>query len=193
MSDSLLDVIDFFKRLPKETDKAASLAINQVVQRGGMSLIRSDILSQIAFPQDYLTDDRLRITKYAKTADLEAVISARHRPTSLARFAQGQALGSRARIGVKVTVKRGRTEHLRQSWLVRLKNGNIGLAVRVKPGETFGNKNIQPTVWLVPDRIALLYGPSVDQVFDTTRDRVSTPIGNMVQAEFLRQFHRLTQ
>lgn len=193
MTDSLLDVIDFFKRLPAETDKAARLAINQVTQRSAMPLIRSEILDEIAFPRDYLTTDRLAITKFAKAGDLESVITARHRPTSLARFAQGQALGSRARIGVKVQVKRGQTQSLRNAWLVKLKNNNIGLAVRVKPGETFGNKREAPKVWLVPDRVALLYGPSVDQVFADVRDDVSKPVADLLAAEFFRQFYRLTQ
>lgn len=155
-----------------------------------MTLIRRSILDDVAFPKDYLTDDRIGLRKKARPGDLEAVISARHRPTSLARFAApGTSLGSRARIGVKVRVKPGKTVVLRQSWLVTLRNGNIGLAVRVKPGETFAGRNETPN-WLVPGRVALLYGPSIDQVFRDVSQETAEPIGRMVLQEYFRQFAR---
>lgn len=192
MADSILDAIEYFQRFPKVAEQAAQLSINTVANRSGMKLIRSSILDEIAFPRDYLTTgDRLKVTKNATPGNLEAVITARERPTSLARFAGGQSLGSRAKIGVKVTVKKGGGTLLKQSWLVRLKNGNIGLAVRLKPGESFENKTGDVRVWLVPDKVALLYGPSVDQVFrQVSRDK-AVPIGNMVTQEFLRQFNRI--
>lgn len=192
MANSILDAVEFFERLPVETTKAAQLAINTVSNRGGLTLIRRSILDEIAFPRDYLTGDRLKVAQNATSANLESIIAARHRPTSLARFAaSGTSIGSRARIGVRVTVKKGNTQMLKQSWLVRLNNGNIGLAVRVKPGEDIGNRNDPVRVWLSPG-VALLYGPSVDQVFRDVAEKVAPPISVMVQREFLRQFARLT-
>ena len=201
MADSILDAVEFIRRLPKQADTAARLAINQVAQRGGLSLIRSSILDEIAFPRDYLKGDRLGITQYAKPNDLEAVITARERPTSLARFAQGQPIGSKARLGVRVTVGKGKTSVLRSAWLVRLPRGerksadnfNIGLAVRVKPGESIRGKKSEHQAWLVPGKVALLYGPSVDQIFREVSADAAKPISLMVQAEFLRQFERLTK
>lgn len=200
MADSILDAIDFFRRLPNQADTAARLAINQVAARGGLKLIQSSILDEIAFPKDYLKGDRLAITKYAKPGDLEAVITARERPTSLARFAQGQVLGSKQKLGVSVTVGRGRKTMLRQAWLVRLKRGerkssdsfNIGLAVRLKPGTSLANKKGEHRAWLVPGKVALLYGPSVNQVFREVSADVAGPIGEQVAEEFFRQFRRLT-
>lgn len=196
MADSLLDLIGFYQRLPDVTEQAAQLAINSTASRGGMTLIRRSILDEIAFPKDYLQGDRLQVKQKANKTNLEAVIAARERPTSLARFASGQSLGSRARIGVRVTVRRGSTQVLRNAWLVRLNGGqggqNIGLAVRLKPGESLNNKNKPHRNWLVPDKVALLYGPSVDQVFSHVRVDVSPAIGNMVAEEFLRQFARLS-
>lgn len=193
MANSILDAVEFFTRLPNETGKAAQMAINQVANRGGLKMARTQILNEFAFPRDYLTGDRLRVTQTAKPNDLEAVIGARERPTSLARFAaSGTSLGSRAKVGVRVQVKRGQTVTLKQSWLVRLNNGNIGLAVRLKPGQTIDNK-IGTTRWLVPDRVALLYGPSVDQVFRDVSEKIAEPVGRMVSEEFLRQFERLTR
>jgi hypothetical protein len=45
--------------------------------------------------------------------------------------------------------------------------------VRLKPGEqaVMGKKTTHQS-WLVPGRVALLYGPSVDQVFRQVADDV---------------------
>lgn len=198
MAESLLDIIDFYKRLDKDVDRAAQLAINTIANRGGLNLIRNDMLKEIAFPKDYLTGDRLGVTQLAKPGNLEAVIRARKRATSLARFAPGQPLGSKAKLGVRVTVGKGGTTVLRQAWLVRLQKGasltednfNVGLAVRVKPGESIQNKKSTQQAWLVPDRVALLFGPSVDQVFREVSEQVAEPIAELLQTEFLRQLSR---
>jgi hypothetical protein len=192
MADSILDAVEFFQRLPDVAGKAATMAINQVATRGGLKLARSGILDEIAFPKDYLSGDRLSVSQKATTSNPEAVIAARERPTSLARFADSStALGSRAKIGVRVQVKRGKSVTLKTAWLVRLNSGNIGLAVRVKPGQQVRNKT-GATRWLVPDRVALLYGPSVDQVFRSVSEKIAEPVGRMVSEEFLRQFTRLS-
>lgn len=191
MAQSILDAQNFFKQLPQVAERAAQLAINQVADRSGLKMIRTAILSEIAFPRDYLTGDRLSVTQHATPSNLEAVITARKRPTSLARFASGQALGSRARIGVKVSVKAGTTTTLKKAWLVRLNNGNLGLAVRLKPGQSLINKKGDHKSWLVPGKVALLYGPSVDQVFREVSEMSASPISRLVTEEFLRQFTRL--
>lgn len=158
-------------------------------------------MDEIAFPKDYLKGDRLGITQFAKPGDLEAIITARERPTSLARFAQpGQVIGSKPRLGVRVTVGKGKAQVLRSAWLVKLPRGekkspdsfNLGLAVRVKPGDTILGKHSEHQSWLVPGSVALLYGPSVDQIFRGVSADAAKPIGEMVSQEFLRQFTRLT-
>lgn len=193
MAQTILDAVDYFQRLPGVADKAAQLAINTVAERGGMTLIRRSILDDIAFPKNYLTGDRIGVSKKAKPDDLEAVIKARQRATSLARFADpGTPLGSRARVGVRVQVKHSNgATTLKNAWLTKLRNGNVGLAVRIKPGQAFANRTDAITSWLVPGRVALLYGPSVDQVFREVSEKSAAPIGRMVKDEFLRQFARL--
>jgi len=169
------------------------MSINTVANRGGMKLIRTSILDEIAFPKDYLSGDRLKVKKLAKPGNLEAIIAARPRPTSLARFAASTSIGSRAKIGVQVRLKKtSGAVVLKKAWLVNLKNGNIGLAVRVKSSD-LANKYADIKTWLVPDKVALLYGPSVDQVFRDVSQKTSAPIGRMVTEEFLRQFTRLTR
>lgn len=194
MAISLLDAITGIGRIPEVTDKAAALAINTVANRSGMTLLRKSIMDDIAFPRDYLNTDRLGVRQQANPQRLEAVISARHRPTSLARFvAPGTPLGSRARIGIRVQVSRkGAAKTFgKYAWLTTLKNGNIGLALALKAGETLDNRYGEPA-WLVPGRVALLYGPSVDQVFRHVSEDQAPKIGRLVNDEFLRQFARFS-
>jgi hypothetical protein len=197
--EGLSDAALYFKTVPEISAKAASLAINQTLQRGGLNLARKTIEEEIAFPKGYLTGDRLAPKKFAKPNNLEGSIVARKRATSLARFAQGQPLN---KPGISVRVGRDAgTTVLRGAWLVRLRQGasltqdqyNVGLAVRVKPGDKLRNKKMEHKSWLVPGRVALLYGPSVDQVFRQVADEISMPVADLVAAEFFRQFERLSR
>ena len=89
---------------------------------------------------------------------------------------------------------------LKNAWLERLNKGasltednyNVGLAVRLKPGERLLNKRATHKSWLVKDKVALLYGPSVDQVFSSVADDVIPEMGELMSTEFFRQFARLT-
>lgn len=191
----------YFKQLPDAAARSASLAINQVLQRQGMKAIQAAVLHQVAFPKGYLSGDRLGVSQFAKPGNLEGIVRARKRATSMARFAQpGTPIGSRANTGVTVRVRNGRSTYLRNAWLVRLKKGasltednyNIGLAVAVKPGDRIAGKSSAHKSWLVPGRVALLYGPSVDQVFNTVAEDTGPEILNLVADEFLRQFNRLS-
>ena len=207
------DMIQFAQTMPEKATQAMSLAINQTVQRGGMRLAQDAIYDQIAFPKDYLKGDRLTVSRFAKPDNLEAVIRGRKRATSLARFASGPIGGGRFVAGggrapaptISLRVKSGSgSSVIRGAWLVRLNKGasldednyNVGLAVRVKKGETVLGKKTAHKSWLVggPEEggVALLYGPSVDQVFRDVADQIADPIANLVSAEFYRQFARLT-
>lgn len=200
VATGLDDIGEFFRTAPEVTEVAARIAVNDVSSRSGLRLIKSKMLDEVAFPAGYLTGDRLSVTKRATNKNLEAVVTGRKRATSLARFVTG-SLGVGVKTnGVSVRVKKGKTTVMRKAFLVRLKQGaslsednfNIGLALRLGPGETIGNKRTEHKSWLVPGRVALLYGPSVDQVFRTVADDVAPEIGDMLGAEFLRQFARLT-
>lgn len=196
-TSDLDDLADYFRTASDATVPAMRMAINDVATRGGMAMIRKEMTDQIAFPSGYLTGDRIGVTKRATNASLEAVITGRKRATSLARFSS--ATGVNQRGGVSVRVSKGRTTYIRQAWLVRLKKGasldednyNIGLAIRINPGEKI-SKNTLHRSWLIKDQVALLYGPSVDQVFSEVAGDVTGPIGDMVAGEFFRQFARLT-
>ncbi len=196
-SAELEDLASYFETAADAAVPAMRMAINDVASRGGMAMIRQEMTEQIAFPKGYLSGDRIGVTKRATNANLEAVITGRQRATSLARFSS--ATGVNQRGGVSVRVSKGRTTYIRQAWLVRLKKGasldqdnyNIGLAIWVNPGEKVNKRTLHQS-WLVKDQVALLYGPSVDQVFSEVSGNVADPIGDMVIDEFYRQFARLT-
>jgi hypothetical protein len=162
---------DFLDAASETASQAAALAMNDVTGGTGLTRYKKAMKSQIAFPGGYLDDvERFGQSGFATPARLETKISARARPTSLARFASGGAIGS---AGVTVRVKAGRTVHLKKAFMVRLRAGtvlddstaNIGLAVRIKPGDRIRNKtDTSHMVHLAPN-VFLLYAPSVDQVF----------------------------
>lgn len=213
-ADALEDAAMYFQRMPEIAAKSASLAINQVVDRQGLRLAADAIYEQVAFPKDYLKGDRLTVSQRARPNNLIAVIKARKRATSLARFAQGTPIGGGQFIagggrapnaGVRVTVRPGNATVMRAAFLVRLNKGasmdednyNVGLAVRVKAGETIKGKSGEHQSWLVKPTdkrsgVALLYGPSVDQVFSDVAGEISDPMLKLVSAEFFRQFTRLS-
>lgn len=178
----------FFEQLPDIAEQAAMMSLNQVSERQVVPMIRRDIESQVAFPMGYLdSPDRLGLTRRATRGSLEAVITARDRPTSLARFAPGQTPENTRRGGVTVQVKKGRTKHLGKAFMVRLKNGNIGLATRDASLISRAHKPM-----MLGRGVYLLYGPSVDQVFQGVADDSMPMIGKHLANEFYRQFARLT-
>jgi len=199
--DVLEDAASYFERMPKISVKAQTIAINQIATRGGLKLLRDDVQAEVAFPAGYLkSNNRLYVSDKATNSKPEAVISARQRPTSLARFAQGavSATGDR-KGGVSVMVKPGTSRQMPKAFLMRLRAGasltadnyNVGLAVRLKPGDRILNKRKQSPVQL-GHNLYLLYGPSVDQVFRSVAVDDSEIIADMTRDEFFRQFTRLS-
>jgi hypothetical protein len=200
-ADALANLSDYIDRLPGVARQAARLAINQVATRSGMKRISDAIYDQVAFPTNYLAqNDRLAVTQRATDDNLEAVITGRFRPTSLARFMNPGQTQQTARMGgVSVQVKPGHSINMKNAFLVKLRQGaqltetqfNMGLAIRVKPGETVRNRHDGSAYQIFPN-VFLLYGPSVNQVFRGVIDEVGADIADDVGDEFLRQFTRLS-
>lgn len=189
IANGLKDALSFFESFPEIAEKAASLAINQVADRDGLSLIRRDAESQVAFPKGYLSrGDRLGVTKKARPGDLSAIIRGRDRATSLARFAAGQTPANTRKGGVRVEITPGKTRLLRKAFLVNLRNGNIGLAIRSKSPLRNSDKAQR-----LGNNLYLLYGPSVDQVVKGVYVDRSEELATMVANQFFRQFTRLAR
>ena len=190
-----LSGLEDMEALRKSIRLDAARALNTAAERGRTLGARA-IRDEVNFPAAYLTpgQKRLYVAKKATRTDLEARIRARSRPTSLARFTTGSTAINKA--GVSVTVQPGKARYMKRAFLVRLKAGagsietrsNLGLAVRLKAGETLRNKN---QVRRLDSGLYLLYGPSVDQVFRArdgsgVAEDIAPEIADILETEFLR-------
>lgn len=187
-----------FDSLKDEIRLWAAQAINKTADTSRTRAARM-IRSEVNFPASYVNpaDRRLYVSKKAQRADLEARITARSRATSLARFIVGGQ--SKMTEGVQVMVHPGKARLLRRAFLIKLRAGkseidtksNLGLAVRLKPGETLRNKT---DVQKLDRNLYLLYGPSVAQVFRARDDSgVATEMSPEVVRDMEREFLRLVE
>jgi hypothetical protein len=182
-------------------DKIALAAVRSInkIARDGRVAISREIRRQVNLPASYLSPSggRLAVSRQATKGNLEAAITARGRATSLARFSSGGKVGKE---GVSVSVSPGRSVTLKRAFLIRLRSGtanldtqaNLGLAVRLRPGETLRSKYAARRM---ASGLYLLYGPSVAQVFlDNSGKGVAsdmTPeILDNLEIEFGRQMSR---
>ncbi len=153
----------------KKIDAAASKAINKITRDKRARAARL-IRGQVNLPARYVSpgSKRLWVSEKATPSHLQGRITARGRPTSLARFIQGNARPGKS--GVVVEVQPGKSRFMKRAFPIKLPQGssgvdtkfNLGLAIRLRPGETLQNK---VRVRRVEKGLYLLYGPSVDQVF----------------------------
>lgn len=164
--------------------KAATMAINRTLDRS-RTLSAREMRTQVRFPSRYLEGEnaRLKITQRATSDRFEGIISGRRNPTSLARFVTGSAKGR-----VTLEVKPGHLVTLGRAFITNLKSGtgelgNVGLAVRTRIGEKPSNA-YKPV--RLKDGLWLLYGPSVDQVFQTVRDDIKPETEEFLANEFSR-------
>lgn len=203
MADAFVLVIDGLKelesldQLPQDIVRSARIAVNDAATRG-RTRMGQDVLRQINLPADYVAprNGRLFVSKKANNSDLEAIITARSRPTSLARFAKENKAG-RPEGGVRVEVQRGVTRTLPGAFLIKLRSGaaltdtkfNLGLAVRTRNGRPppgYKPAQLGPNLWL-------LYGPSVSQIIYSETNNggsateLSPEIMDMMENEFFRQ------
>lgn len=172
---------------------AAIQAINKTAEHS-RTLGARRIGEQVALSASYLSqaNGRLVISKKAQGLSLSAAITGRFRPTSLARFSKGAVPGQR---GAKVTVKPGHLKQIPRGFFIRLRSGavltetqyNLGLAIRLKPGERLINKKqfVQ-----LGKNLYLLYGPSVDQVFRSVAPEISPDAAEFLEREFKRLMDR---
>jgi hypothetical protein len=199
--EALTGIGDLLEAFKQAVPLAAKLALNDVSEGEGLAVYRKGVEDQVDFGPGYLTTDRLGVRTRATEDHLSVMISGRQRATSLARFARGQTPQSTRGKGVSVRVQRGKGgQLLPKAWLVRLRSGsgeqndysNLGLAVRLKPGERLRNKREVRSVQL-DQNVYLLYGPSVDQVFREVMVTDTPVVLDKMSNEFFRQFFRLTK
>ena len=165
-----LEDLQRFTELKQDIKLAAVRAINSTAREARTRAGRI-IRDQVNLPASYVSpgQKRLYVSKQAQRGSLEAVITARGRATSLARYVQGSPRIGKA--GVYLSVAPGKSRYAKRMFLIRLPGqdgstdtlrANIGLAIRLRPGETLRSKH---TVARLARGLYLLYGPSVSQVF----------------------------
>ena len=198
-TSGLDDLGSYFREFGEQAAQAMSNAINQTCDRFVLPLAQKTIMEEVNFPAGYLNNDRLYVSQRAYPDRLEAVIKGRDRPTSLARFAApGTPIGNAGKgkvgnKGVYVSVNPGRSKLISRAFLVSLKNGNTGMAIRLKAGEKPQDFPIsrEPLYRGKQSDVYLLYGPSVDQVWMDVAGDISPQISAALEKEFVRRFFSL--
>lgn len=188
---------DLLNGISDDSRKLAALQAINTAARDGRTQAARLIRADVNFPASYVGpgDRRLYVSKKATRNDLEARITARGRATSLARFVQGNPTPNAA--GVYIEVKPNKVEFLKRAFVIKLPQGNnsvtdtarnLGLAVRLKPGQVLRNK---VTARRVASGLYVLYGPSVSQVFRANDDsgvanEMAPGVADQLVGEFLR-------
>lgn len=190
-----LSALRDLETIPDRVKRAAQQAVNKTVRRTRTDASRR-IRREVNFPARYLDDQErgnLYISKRATEDDIEARITGRFRPTSLARFVKSGRPGGAGKRPTPVTlqVEPGLAKRSRRMFLIKLRRGtadiaegfNLGLAIRLKPGERVENKK---KMIQVSKGLYLLYGPSVNQVFANVAEDVAPDAAEYLEAEFTR-------
>lgn len=186
---------DYAEALPDLINEAAFFALVDET-RDAQPLIRKTMRRQVNFPSGYLEGgQRLYVKRKPNRVTLESVIAGRDRATSLARFAEGATAQNSRKRPIFVKVKAGQQTRLDRAFIINLKNGNTGLAIRLPRGET--PDNAYRPVQLTrrggqPQDVWLLYGPSVDQVLQGVSGDVAPDIETRLAESFFRQLSRLS-
>lgn len=158
--------------LPEKVLTAIVRAVNRTADRT-RTRAAGAVRDQVAFPASYLSpsEGRLSVAQRARKDELVATIRGRDRATSLATFAKQKVTtsGTERPKGNKIDVRMkagGGFHSIPRSFLIRLKNNNVGLAVRTDgetPRNAYRPKEIGKNLWL-------LYGASVDQALQAASD-----------------------
>lgn len=199
-AEGLPEFEQYVKLAPQRSTQSARMALNDVAGGSGLKLLRTAIQHEVSFPQGYVDKDKLYLKSRARDDNLEASIAGRTRATSLARFAPAQSVASSRGKGVTVQVHPGSVRAMPGAFLVRLKRGasltednyNLGLAIRLKPGDQIHNKKVRSSVQL-DHNVQLLYGPSVDQVFGEVAEESAPAILDQVGTRFFHHYARLSE
>jgi hypothetical protein len=211
MSVNVSYSFDGFKKYldaaPAAATTAMRIALNFAAKKAQSKSIPTEIQKQVAFPAGYLdTPGRIEIDNLASDDNLMTVISARERPTSLARFvttslAIWKPTGKKGdRHNVGLLVQPGKPHTLRRAFFLRLKKGpdevsadsfNVGLAIRLEHGEVLSHRTLGNTGLEMKDNpgVFILYGPSVKQAFVGALDAGALDdVTDTLESEFYRQF-----
>ncbi|MER8924349.1 hypothetical protein [Mesorhizobium sp. M0859] len=187
----------FIPEMSNTVEMALTRALNRAADRGRTRAARA-AREQIAFPASYVSPSskRLWVKTRARKGAFTTIIEGRGSPTSLARFSRQTVLQAGARHTggkVNVMVKPGQRKSISRAFLLRLRNNNVGLAVRTNgaaPAGAYKPKSIGKNLWL-------LYGPSVDQALSAASvnsgifEDMTPEMLDFLEDEFNRQLELL--
>ena len=188
----LTDFEKLLKKVPDETRKAASMAINTTAKRARTAGAK-EIRNQVNLRAKYVNDN-LTVTRSASRNDLRAVINGRARPVMLHRYVTGWASRSKGRRrGARVSVKRGgASRSLSRTFEMKLNSGNMAIVMRTDGGEP--DAAYKPRrLFAGRDDLWVLYSPSVDQLFKTVKDDIAPDMSKFVAKEFKRHIARFVK
>lgn len=187
-----------FAEQPEIAEEAARRAVNDTA-RYGRTLAARQIVEEVNLKKSYLdSNNRLAVVTFARRGDLAAEIIGRDRATSLARYATTPVSFGKQK-GIKVKVSRGGSAPtLKRAFYMRLRRGrsfesenaNVGLAVRLRKGETLTNSQ---KALKVAEGLYLLYGPSIDQVFQFVAEDILDAVTVRLEEQFDRQYELLNR
>lgn len=171
---------------------AAKRAVTRATEKARTAANRK-MRDQINWAARYL-DGKLEMHT-PTAAENEGRIDVRWRPTSLARFVVGTKTPFKG--GVRLHVGAASFTTSKRMFIVPLKRGNaditeetrnLGLAIRLKPGEKItGKYNMKA----ISKGLYLLYAPSPAQVFYTVAEDLMPDVQVWVDDEFQRQIKLL--
>lgn len=195
LDDFAQDFADF----PQQAAKAAQIAVNYAADRfarKSSNAIKESlrIESKSLYNASDQKKSRIKVRK-AGAGETTAVVSASSEPYLLSKFATNAPKGRSVRgISPAVMVKPSNLQKMESSFYVRAKNGQLLIALRLKPGESVRNRTSGRTYPLRkgdPSAV-VLYGPSIDQAFETQSRQFLDSVEEDMRAEYQRQFRRLT-
>ncbi len=193
---------DFYTvRFPQAIKLAQINAINDTASYG-LKLATEEMLKEVRFPAGYLDQPkRFYISQFAQDGFIEAHITARGRATALSRFAlpgqtpfstRGASSLKGSGPGVNVEVNPGQVRNIGSAFIMAFKNGNYGIAVRTKGATSvqarLKSKKFFSTAQLTND-LYILYGPSVDQVFQSVAKDIAERVRIHLMESFITQLN----
>lgn len=160
-TEGLDNLIATFRDVRVNNPKFIATAINESIA-AARTQAKGQLQREINFTNSYLggpndSSGKLRISRKAAANDLMGMITAQTRPTSLAQFSQASGKGLLVKVKPNAVGK-----DVKGLFFITLRNGNRGVAVRLKPGSSLRNSN---RARKIADNLYLLYAPSVDQAF----------------------------
>lgn len=189
--------LPFIDEMQKGVEIALVRALNTAATRS-RTMASREARKQVNFPASYVSPSakRLWVKTRARKGQYTTTIEGRGEATSLARFSRQKVLpgGVRHKGGkINVSVKPGSKKSISRAFIIRLKSGNEGLAVRTSgapPKGAWRPKSIGKNLWL-------LYGPSVDQALSSSQNEkgvfedITPETLEILEKEFNRQLELL--